>query len=151
MKITMEWDSAGLQRKYAGAHRVFLGLDRTVTQRIAPYAKERAVFFSPKKTGRFSNSWHYTTRGTADGSALYLYNQDPKASFVLFGTRAHVIEAGGDAVVFTRNSGTEFYKRVLHPGTKPNDIFEKVGNDRSISSRIQEIADDALRVLSSQL
>ncbi|MDZ7742981.1 MAG: hypothetical protein U5Q03_14915 [Bacteroidota bacterium] len=50
------------------------------------------------------------------------------AQFVTMGTRPHVIvpRKPGGVLVFQAGGQTVFAKRVNHPGTGPNDFFDRV-------------------------
>lgn len=100
-------------------------------RREAQLVKARTVAmlrkFAPKRTGEFSRS--ISGRVLDQGRVLQIRfsSSDPKAPFVIYPTRPHVIEASrGLALRFTAGGASLLRKKVLHPGTKGSDFERRV-------------------------
>jgi len=135
------------QRRYERAKAGLGNINRQVIQQAGEIYRDTAEMISPKKTGQFAKSWHYRTRIRGNGlyTELDIYNTDPKASFIIEGTRPHLIYAKNAKSLrfFTKRGEKRFAKGVLHPGTEPNDIFEKVSD--LADNRVSNLFEDSLR------
>lgn len=154
MSLTVDilWDDIKLRSRVLTAQKFFQDIPRVSVQTLGPVFRARARDLSPKRTGKFQSSWGYRTRSLGDGAELSLSNVDPKAEWILFGTQAHVITARGRAVMFGSESGdTLFRRRVNHPGTEPNDIFEKVSQDPYVQQRTREEFDRKMNQLEGKI
>jgi len=82
--------------------------------------------YAPKRTGRFSRSLY--SRVLEPGpkiTQIRFYSNDPKAQFVIYPTRAHLIRARGKALRFNVSGRTLFRAQVMHPGTKGSDFVSR--------------------------
>lgn len=85
---------------------------------------------APKgKTGKFAKGHSYKTFEVGDKIEMRAYIPKPIGDWIRFGTKPHAIVAKGRALKFLWEKGPKsnseftafhFYKRVWHPGTKPN-------------------------------
>lgn len=57
--------------------------------------------------------------------AFEIVAEAPHAMFVIHGTRPHPIRSRGNWPLRNRKTGQVFGPRVFHPGTKPNNFFER--------------------------
>lgn len=78
---------------------------------------------APKRTGRFRDSILGAVIPAGNTTEIQFFSSDPKASFILEGTRPHEITAvRGKVLKFTLGGGVLFRKGVMHPGTQPSDF-----------------------------
>ena len=78
---------------------------------------------APYKQGRLKRSIRVDTRITDKFSIITGYYDEglaPHGDYVLFGTPPHDIRAGKGKSIPTPHG---FFKKVHHPGTKPNDFL----------------------------
>ena len=78
---------------------------------------------APYKQGRLKRSIRVDTRITDKFSIITGYYDEglaPHGDYVLFGTKPHDIRAGKGKAIPTPHG---FFKKVHHPGTKPNDFL----------------------------
>jgi len=97
---------------------------------------------APKRTGQFARSIRYrTTVETGRRMELAVTMATPLGSYIIFGTRPHVIvPVRARALHFFTKSGQEvFTKRVMHPGTRPNPFQQRA------MERLEPEIDAALR------
>lgn len=80
---------------------------------------------APYDQGRLKRSIRVDVRLNKKFSTITGYYDEglaPHGEYVLFGTRPHEIRAKNDKALKTPYG---FFKKVEHPGTKPNDFLER--------------------------
>lgn len=79
---------------------------------------------APSRSGHFRSTIGHTQTVGAGSIIMKWKAEDPLASWILYGTKQHVIEArSGGVLRFLASSGdVVFTRRVNHPGTAPNDF-----------------------------
>ena len=85
---------------------------------------------APRRTGTFIKSLIYRTFETGDTVGFNTYSAQPLGSYIVLGTRAHLISAHGRALYFLwenwpNGKGWYAFAHVHHPGTKPNPYHER--------------------------
>lgn len=88
--------------------------------------RQAAARVSPKgRTKKYSRSW-VEVYGAGDiPEFVRVENTDqPKATWIALGTRAHVIEPRNKAALWWEGAAHPV-RRVFHPGTQPNDVTGK--------------------------
>lgn len=142
-------DYGSTTRRLERAKSRMAGVNRESAQRAGQIYRNTARDISPKDSGEFASSWHYKTASSRGGEFVdvTLYNDDIKASFIISGTKPHVIyPKNSKALRFFGSNGEQFAKRVFHPGTAPNDIYSKVVNQ--VQGEIEDIFESSLRQFS---
>ena len=120
MTITVEIDTGKILKDFDNDFVDEEGLIRELTLKGEGYCKSEA----PKDTGALARSITSKINGsTGEVKAGEEYWKD-----VVFGTSAHEITVKHKKVLSDRNSGSThkkdaiYGKRVMHPGTKPNNF-----------------------------
>lgn len=99
--------------------------------------QETAVQNAPRKTGVYLNSINYDGDKTITANARY-------SADIEYGTKAHEIKpVTAQALHFKQNSKEVFYKKVNHPGTKPNPVMRMAA--RTVQKQIPELWENAQR------
>lgn len=102
-----------------------------LTSEVGTAIQETAILNSPYKSGVYRQNIRY------DGDKTVIANASYSAD-IEYGTNAHEIRAvNADALHFKRNGEDVFYKKVNHPGTKPNPVLRNAA--RAVQKRIPEI------------
>ncbi len=115
-----------LHGRFATAEHELLEQRRPLIQKLGRVWKELAQDEAPVRSGQFRDSIGYRT--FIEGGALGFRGvmAQPLATFIVRGTRAHVIAARrGSALRFfwpggPAGPGIYFFARVNHPGTRAN-------------------------------
>lgn len=93
--------------------------------------QETAVLNAPRKTGVYQRSIEYDGDKTITANANY-------SADIEYGTKAHEIKpVTTQALHFKQNGKEVFYKKVDHPGTKPNPVLRNAA--RAVQKQIPEI------------
>ena len=97
---------------------------------------------APKKTGALAGSWQVAHMGK---NSYGLSSRMPYRWFVQRGTPPHTIEAKGSALYFywDKVGSYVFFKRVHHPGTKPNPYVTRA--IEATSKRVGELAQTVIQ------
>lgn len=88
--------------------------------------RQAAARVSPKgRTKKYSRSWvEVYGPGDIPESVTVRNTDEPKATWIAFGTRAHIIRPRNAAALMWEGAAHP-YALVHHPGTKPNDVTGK--------------------------
>jgi hypothetical protein len=90
---------------------------------------------NPRESGYMARQW----RITQQGNDLVVQNDTPYASFVVDGTRPHMIHAVNSSVLaFKLNGHMIFAKSVHHPGTSPNPFVDQAIASVDIEGMVQK-------------
>jgi hypothetical protein len=119
--------------------------------RLGDYATEVAQRETPKKSGAMRAAWRARVRQTSTGAELEVTNAARHARFVIDPTRPHTIRArsGGYLVFQTAGGQLVFRRQVQHPGTKGNDIPDRVR--RAVIQRGQQLLAEEARDLAGDI
>ena len=99
--------------------------------------QETAIKNAPRKTGVYLNSINYDGDKTITANASY-------SADIEYGTNAHEIKpVNAQALHFKQNGKDVFYKKVNHPGTKPNPVMRMAA--RTVQKQIPELWQNAQR------
>lgn len=99
--------------------------------------QETAIKNAPRKTGVYLNSINYDGDKTITANANY-------SADIEYGTNAHEIKpVTAQALHFKQNGKEVFYKKVNHPGTKPNPVMRVAA--RTVQKQIPELWENAQR------
>lgn len=102
-----------------------------LTVKTGTAIQETAVNNAPRKTGVYQRSIDYDGDKTVTANANY-------SADIEYGTNAHEIKpVNAKALHFKQNGKDVFYKKVNHPGTKPNPVLRNAA--RTVQKRIPEI------------
>lgn len=80
---------------------------------------------APARSGRFRSTIRHRQTVSRGSIVLTWSAEDPLATWIIKGTRPHVIEprhAGGVLRFLAASGDVVFTRHVQHPGTKPNDF-----------------------------
>lgn len=93
--------------------------------------QETAIQNAPRKTGVYQRSIEYDGDKTITANARY-------SAAIEYGTNAHEIKpVTAQALHFRQNGKEVFYKKVYHPGTKPNPVMRMAA--RTVQKQIPEL------------
>ena len=99
--------------------------------------QETAIQNAPRKTGVYQRSIEYDGDKTITANANY-------SADIEYGTNAHEIKpVTAQALHFKQNGKEVFYKKVKHPGTKPNPVMRMAA--RTVQKQIPELWENAQR------
>lgn len=102
-----------------------------LTVKTGTAIQETAANNAPRKTGVYQRSIDYDGDKTVTANANY-------SADIEYGTNAHEIKpVNAKALHFKQNGKDVFYKKVNHPGTKPNPVLRNAA--RTVQKRIPEI------------
>lgn len=105
-----------------------------LTVKTGTAIQETAVNNAPRKTGVYQRSIDYDGDKTVTANANY-------SADIEYGTNAHEIKpVNAKALHFKQNGKDVFYKKVNHPGTKPNPVLRKAA--RTVQKQIPQIFKD---------
>lgn len=105
-----------------------------LTVKTGTAIQETAVNNAPRKTGVYQRSIDYDGDKTVTANANY-------SADIEYGTNAHEIKpVNAKALHFKQNGKDVFYKKVKHPGTKPNPVLRKAA--RTVQKQIPQIFKD---------
>lgn len=105
-----------------------------LTVKTGTAIQETAVNNAPRKTGVYQRSIDYDGDKTITANANY-------SADIEYGTNAHEIKpVNAKALHFKQNGKDVFYKKVNHPGTKPNPVMRMAA--RTVQKQIPEIFKD---------
>lgn len=97
--------------------------------------QETAIKNAPRKTGVYQRSIEYDGDKTITANARY-------SAAIEYGTKAHEIKpVTAQALHFKQNGKEVFYKKVNHPGTKPNPVMRMAA--RTVQKQIPELWENA--------
>lgn len=105
-----------------------------LTVKTGTAIQETAVNNAPRKTGVYQRSIDYDGDKTVTANANY-------SADIEYGTNAHEIKpVNAKALHFKQNGKDVFYKKVNHPGTKPNPVMRMAA--RTVQKQIPQIFKD---------
>lgn len=105
-----------------------------LTVKTGTAIQETAVNNAPRKTGVYQRSIDYDGDKTITANANY-------SADIEYGTNAHEIKpVNAQALHFKQNGKDVFYKKVNHPGTKPNPVMRMAA--RTVQKQIPQIFKD---------
>lgn len=105
-----------------------------LTVKTGTAIQETAVNNAPRKTGVYQRSIDYDGDKTITANANY-------SADIEYGTNAHEIKpVNAKALHFKQNGKDVFYKKVNHPGTKPNPVMRMAA--RTVQKQIPQIFKD---------
>lgn len=105
-----------------------------LTVKTGTAIQETAVNNAPRKTGVYQRSIDYDGDKTVTADANY-------SADIEYGTNAHEIKpVNAKALHFKQNGKDVFYKKVNHPGTKPNPVMRMAA--RTVQKQIPQIFKD---------
>ncbi|MBQ3942818.1 MAG: hypothetical protein II669_00695 [Elusimicrobia bacterium] len=105
-----------------------------LTVKTGTAIQETAVNNAPRKTGVYQRSIDYDGDKTVTANANY-------SADIEYGTNAHEIKpVNAKALHFKQNGKEVFYKKVNHPGTKPNPVMRMAA--RTVQKQIPQIFKD---------
>lgn len=105
-----------------------------LTVKTGTAIQETAVNNAPRKTGVYQRSIDYDGDKTVTANANY-------SADIEYGTNAHEIKpVNAKALHFKQNGKDVFYKKVNHPGTKPNPVLRNAA--RTVQKQIPQIFKD---------
>jgi len=127
---------------------------RGLGQKFVTFARNEA----PKKTGKFARGIRYETFASKGGVGFRLKTPQPLGTFIVKGTKAHIIRAKEASALYfhwdkvgmytvvpkrggfrTHASGGKLWVGkgyVNHPGTKPNDFLDRAYRQWQPESRL---------------
>ena len=103
------------------------GALRDIGRKYIPIARQEA----PSKSGKFRKSLRFRTGIQGDNVILTTSAAQPLGTWIIEGTKRHVIIAKRAKVLAFfwlkgfKGPGMYFFRRVTHPGTKPNPYHER--------------------------
>lgn len=106
-----------------------------VAKHESPLAQRKRAANDPRRRrptpARFRDSWQPEYRENAGGAEAWLTNTAPHAGFVIYPTRPHAItpRRARRLIFEPHGAGTGIFvyaKRVRHPGTRGNNVPERV-------------------------
>lgn len=119
-------DAAG---RFTKATEQLLRDHRTVVQNVGRWYVAIAKQEAPSKTGEFKNSIGYRTQVIGQSIKLEVVMMQPLGDWIIKGTKRHPI-VGNPILRFFWQKGPDgpgiyYFRRVMHPGTKPNRFNER--------------------------
>jgi hypothetical protein len=148
IKLTISYDSRIAANRLVRGKKGFVEIQRSSIQSVGRRATSTLKNISPRKTGAFANSWKFRTTVSGDSYDLTVQNTDEKASWIIEGTEPHLIfPKNGKALKFKSSEGGDdiFAAYVSHPGTEPNDLFEKLDRDSGFRGSVESIFENEVR------
>ena len=121
--------------RWAAAHEQLLQDKRKLIQAEAARMRDLAREEAPKRHGKFAQGIRYRTFISGMDVGFEIQVPAPLGDWIALGTPPHVIEAKNKrALKFLWMNGPKsssnftayhFYRRVFHPGTKPNPFLSR--------------------------
>jgi hypothetical protein len=139
-----------LKGRFAKADRQLLEDRRESVRELGRRWVELAREEAPKRTGRFASRIAYRTFVEDDTIGFRGYVPRPLGRWIIQGTPPHLIRAqNGRFLRFfwqagPRGPGLYFFRKVNHPGTKPNPFTDRA------NERFRPEADRAMRRIATR-